>query len=181
MSGLAGVGQIAPGRGRKSSISDAVVAEIVADATSSTPDDAGFWSTRSLAAEHGVGKDTVQRIWKRLGFRPWQVDTFKVSNDPELEARLADVVGLYLDPPERAVVFCFDEKSQIQALQRSQPSLPMKPGRDEDSRLQASRDHDVVRGDEHGHRACAQSLFSTSPSQRVPGVFEDGGHSGASG
>ena len=109
VSGLAGVGQIAPGRGRRSLISDAVVAEIVADTTSSTPDDADFWSTRSLAAEHGVGKDTVQRIWKRLGFKPWQVDTFKVLNDPELEAKLADVVGLYLDPPERAGVFCFDE------------------------------------------------------------------------
>lgn len=139
VSGLAGVGQIAPGRGRKSSIPDEVVAEIVSDTTSSTPDDADFWSTRSMAAEHGVGKDTVQRIWKRLDLKPWQVDTFKVSNDPDLEAKLSDVVGLYLDPPARAAVFCFDEKSQVQALQRSQPSLPMKPGR------AGTRTHDYKR------------------------------------
>ncbi len=128
-SGLAGVGQIGPGRGRKSSISDEVVAGIVSDTASTVPDDADYWSTRSLAKQHGVGKDTVQRIWKRLDFKPWQVTTFKISNDPDLDEKLTDVVGLYLDPPERAAVFCFDEKSQIQALQRSQPSLPMKPGR----------------------------------------------------
>ena len=68
-----------------------------------------------MAAEHGVSKDTVRRVWKQLGLTPWRTDTFKVSNDPRLAEKLTDVVGLYLDPPERAVVFCFDEKSQIQA------------------------------------------------------------------
>ena len=82
-----------------------------------------------MAARHGVGKDTVARIWRAGRLRPWQVDTFKLSNDPDFEAKLVDVVGLYLDPPETAVVFSFDEKTQVQALDRTQPSLPMKPGR----------------------------------------------------
>jgi hypothetical protein len=94
------------------------------------PDDgSAFWSTRALGAKHRVGKDTVQRIWKARKLRPWQVDTFKLSNDPNFEAKLIDAVGLYLDPPERAVVFSFDEKTQCQALDRTQPSLPLKPGR----------------------------------------------------
>jgi transposase len=76
-----------------------------------------------------VGKDTVARIWRARNLKPWKVDTFKLSNDPDFEAKLIDVVGLYLDPPERAVVLCFDEKSQCQALERSQPSLPIVPGR----------------------------------------------------
>jgi len=82
-----------------------------------------------MAAHAGVGKDTVARIWRARNLRPWRVDTFKLSNDPDFETKLVDVVGLYLNPPERAVVLCFDEKSQCQALERSQPSLPLTPGR----------------------------------------------------
>ena len=94
------------------------------------PDDGSTrWSTRTMADRHGVGKDTVARIWRARKLRPWRVDTFKLSNDPDFEAKLVDVVGLYLDPPERAVVFSFDEKTQCQALDRTQPSLPLKPGR----------------------------------------------------
>lgn len=128
--GVAGVGVIAPGRGRKPEISSETVEAIVHDTLHAVPDDGSTcWSTRSLGAKHGVGKDTVQRIWKARNLRPWLVDTFKLSNDPSFEAKLVDVVGLYLDPPERAVVFSFDEKTQCQALDRTQPSLPMKPGR----------------------------------------------------
>lgn len=128
--GIAGVGVIAPGRGRKPEISAVTVEAIVHDTLHTVPDDGSrCWSTRSLGARHGVGKDTVQRIWKARNLRPWQVDTFKLSNDKDFEAKLVDVVGLYLDPPERAVVFSFDEKTQCQALDRTQPSLPMKPGR----------------------------------------------------
>jgi len=76
-----------------------------------------------------VGKDTVARIWRARNLRPWRVETFKLSKDPDFEAKLVDVVGVYLDPPERAVVFSFDEKTQCQALDRTQPSLPIKPGR----------------------------------------------------
>lgn len=128
--GIGAVGSIAPGRGRKPEISDEVVEAIVTDTLHSVPDDGSTsWTTRSLAARHGVGKDTVARIWRARRLRPWQVDTFKLSNDLAFEAKLVDVVGLYMNPPERAVVFSFDEKTQVQALDRTQPSLPMKPGR----------------------------------------------------
>jgi len=127
--GVEGVGVIAPGRGRKPEVPDEVVEAIVHDTLHETPPDATHWSTRSMAAHAGVGKDTVARIWRARNLRPWRVDTFKLSNDPDLETKLVDVVGLYLNPPERAVVLCFDEKSQCQALERSQPSLPLTPGR----------------------------------------------------
>jgi hypothetical protein len=81
-----------------------------------------------MADHAGVSKDTVARIWRARGIRPHCIDTFKLSNAPRFEEKLIDVVGLYLDPPERAVV-CFDEKSQVEALQRTQPLLPVKPGR----------------------------------------------------
>jgi hypothetical protein len=87
------------------------------------------WSTRTLGARHGVGKDTVARIWRARGLRTWKVDTFKLSSDPRFETKLVDVVGLYLNPPAAAAVFCFDERTQVQALDRTQPSLPMVAGR----------------------------------------------------
>ncbi len=94
------------------------------------PDDGStHWTTRLMANRFGIGKDTVARIWRDHNLKPWKVDTFKVSNDPRFEEKLVDVVGLYLNPPERAVVFSFDEKTQVQALDRTQPSLPMKRGR----------------------------------------------------
>jgi len=128
--GVAGIGVIASGRGRKPEIPVEVVEGIVHDTLHTVPDDGSVcWTTRSMAARHGVGKDTVARIWRARKLRPWQVETFKLSNDPNFEAKLVDVVGLYVDPPERAVVFSFDEKTQVQALDRTQPSLPMKPGR----------------------------------------------------
>ena len=124
------MGKIAPERGRKPVIAAAAVEAIVSDTLHSVPDDgSAAWSTRSMAARHGVGKDTVARIWRARGLRPWRAETFKLSTDPDFEAKLTDVVGLYVDPPERAAVFSFDEKTQVQALDRTQPSLPMKPGR----------------------------------------------------
>ena len=128
--GVDGIGVIAAGRGRKPEIAQTVIEAIVDDTLHTVPDDgSSCWSTRSLGAKHDVGKDTVQRIWKARNLKPWRVDTFKLSNDPDFESKMVDVVGLYLDPPERAVVFSFDEKTQCQALDRTQPSLPMKPGR----------------------------------------------------
>ena len=130
--GVGGVGKIAPGRGRKSWLPDGTVAAVVHDTLHAKPDDGStHWTTRLMAARHGIGKDTVARIWRDHGLKPWKVDTFKISNDPLFEEKLVDVVGLYLNPPERAVVFSFDEKTQVQALDRTQPSLPMKPGRGE--------------------------------------------------
>jgi transposase len=128
--GVDAVGTIAPGRGRKPEIDQATVDAIVDDTLHTIPDDgATEWSCRTMAERHGVGKDTVARIWRARNLRPWKVETFKLSNDPDFEAKLVDVVGLYVSPPERAVVFSFDEKTQCQALDRTQPSLPLTPGR----------------------------------------------------
>ena len=124
------VGSIAPGRGRKPVIDQDTIDAIVADTLHTVPDDGSTaWSTRTLGERYAVGKDTVARIWRARNLRPWRVETFKLSKDPDFEAKLVDVVGLYLNPPERAVVFSFDEKTQCQALDRTQPSLPLKPGR----------------------------------------------------
>jgi len=128
--GVEGVGEIASGRGRKPMLSEGTVAEVVRVTCRERPDDGStHWTTRLLAKRFGIGKDTVARIWRDHHLKPWRIDTFKVSNDPQFEEKLVDVVGLYLDPPERAVVFSFDEKTQVQALDRTQPSLPLKPGR----------------------------------------------------
>jgi len=128
--GVGAVGTIAPGRGRKPEIDQQVIEAIVADTVGTVPDDGSTgWATRTMGARHGVGKDTVARIWKARNLRPWKVETFKVSNDPRFEEKCTDVVGLYLNPPERAAVFSFDEKTQCQALDRTQASLPMKRGR----------------------------------------------------
>ena len=127
--GLAGLEKIREGRGRKPSISEETIAEIVRLTTTTTPQGATHWSCRTMAKRVGVSSATVQRIWSDLGLQPHRVDTFKVSNDPLFEEKLIDVVGLYLNPPERAIVLCMDEKSQIQALDRTQASLPMVPGR----------------------------------------------------
>lgn len=128
--GVEAVGTIAPGRGRKPEIPQEAIDAIVDDTLHSVPDDGSTsWSTRSMGCRHGVGKDTVARIWRARKLRPWRVDTFKLSTDPAFEDKLVDVVGLYVDPPERAVVLCFDEKTQCQALDRTQPSLPLKADR----------------------------------------------------
>jgi transposase len=128
--GVDGVGVIGPGRGRKSWLPEGTVAEVIRVTLTETPEDTStHWSTRTLAARLGIGKDSVARIWRDHQLKPWKVKTFKVSNDPHFEEKLVDVVGLYLNPPERAAVFCFDEKTQCQALDRTQPSLPMRPGR----------------------------------------------------
>ena len=138
--GVAGVGRVAPGRGRKVSL-DADLAERIVEATCTTrpPGGGTHWSTRKLAQELGVSRETVRRVWHAYGLSPWRIDTFKLSNDPDFVAKLFDVVGMYLDPPDRAVVFAFDEKTQVQALDRTQPSLPLKRGRAE------TRTHDYKR------------------------------------
>ena len=107
----------------------AKVEEIVWLTLHETPPGETHWSCRTMAERAGVASSTVQRIWSARGLQPHRVQTFKLSNDPRFEEKLVDVVGLYLNPPEKAVVLCMDEKSQIQALDRTQPSLPMKPGR----------------------------------------------------
>ena len=127
--GLVGFGEVAKGRGRKPSISEEKVAEIVDLTLHSKPEGETHWSCRSMAKSVGVSSASVQRIWSARGLKPHLVKTFKLSNDRQFEEKLVDVVGLYLNPPDQAVVLCMDEKSQIQALDRTQPSLPMKKGR----------------------------------------------------
>ena len=93
----------------------------------SAPKDATHWSTRSLAAKHGISRQTVSEIWRAFGLKPWRQDEFKISPDPDLVEKIRDIVGLYLNPPVAAAVFAVDEKPQIQALNRSAPTLPMLP------------------------------------------------------
>ena len=123
------LGEVKSGRGRKRTITAQKVKEIVVATTQSTPPGETHWSCRSMAKAQGVSAATVQRIWDAHGLQPHRVRAFKLSNDPRFSEKLTDVVGLYLNPPEKALVLCVDEKSQIQALDRTQPSLPMKPGR----------------------------------------------------
>jgi transposase len=118
-----------PGRGRKPTVSAAKIKAIVQATTQSKPPGQTHWSCRSMAKAQGVSPATVQRIWDAHGLKPHRVRTFKLSTDPRFSEKLTDVVGLYLNPPEQAIVLCVDEKSQIQALDRTQPSLPMKKGR----------------------------------------------------
>ena len=127
--GLVGFGEVAKGRGPKPSISDEKVAEIVDLTLHSKPEGQTHWSCRSMANRVGVSSASVQRIWSARGLKPHLVKSFKLSHDRHFEEKLIDVVGLYLNPPEKAVVLCMDEKSQIQALDRTQPSLPLKKGR----------------------------------------------------
>jgi transposase len=117
-----------PRPGRPRTVTDAQVEEVITKTLESTPKDATHWSTRSMAREVGLTQSAVHRIWRAFGLQPHRQDTWKLSRDPQFVAKVRDVVGLYLDPPERAVVLCVDEKSQIQALDRTAPILPMLPG-----------------------------------------------------
>jgi hypothetical protein len=105
------------------------VQEVLTLTLTGKPAEATHWSCRTLAKQVGISRMTVHRIWREHKLKPHRVKGFKVSNDPQFEEKLRDVVGLYLDPPEKAIVFSVDEKSQIQALDRTQPGLPMKPGK----------------------------------------------------
>ncbi len=127
--GLAGIEKDAPRGGRKPTKRNKLVRLIINKTTQEKPSNATHWSTRSLAKRLGASQSMVHRVWKANGLKPHLARTFKVSNDPHFVEKLIDVVGLYLDPPEHALVLCADEKSQIQALDRTQPGLPLKKGR----------------------------------------------------
>ncbi len=124
-----GIERERPGRGRKAVIAVEAVQDVVHTTLQVKPEGTTHWSVRSMAKASGLGKSTIHRIWKAHGLKPHRVESFKLSTDPDFEAKLVDIVGLYLNPPEHAIVLCADEKSQIQALDRTQPGLPMKPGR----------------------------------------------------
>lgn len=153
-----------PGAPRK--ISDADVEEVIVRTLEDKPDDATHWSTRDLAKRVGMSASSVGRIWRAFGLKPWQTDTFKLSEDPQFIDKVRDVVGVYLNPPEKAVVVCVDEKTGIQALDRTQPSLPMRPGQVE------RRTHDYRR---HGvtdlfaalNVATGEIVYQTRPRHRA--------------
>ncbi len=127
--GIDSLTEIKPGRGRKREISATKVKRIIRDTLQVKPRGATHWSCRSMADRHQVSSATVQRIWDAHGLQPHRVETFKLSTDPAFVEKLTDIVGLYLNPPDKAAIICVDEKSQIQALDRTQPGLPMKRGR----------------------------------------------------
>jgi transposase len=136
-----------PRSGAPRTIDDARIEAVIVATLESLPEDATHWSSRGMARACGLSTSTVQRIWRAFGLQPHRLETFKLSTDPDFVAKVRDVVGLYLSPPDRAIVLCVDEKSQIQALDRSQPMLPMRPGQP------ARRSHDYTR---HG----TTSLFA---------------------
>ena len=127
--GVAGLLQDAPRPGRKPTISARLRQRVVTMTTRQQPSNATHWSTRTMAAAVGISEASVRRIWRAHGLKPHRVETFKISNDPAFAEKLEDIVRLYLNPPEHALVLCVDEKSQIQALDRTQPGLPLKRGR----------------------------------------------------
>jgi transposase len=136
-----------PRPGRPRTISVEQVEQVVVDTLESTPKDATHWSRSKMAQRSGLSRSTIGRIWGAFELKPHLTDTYKLSNDPLFVEKVYDIVGLYLNPPEMAVVYCVDEKSQVQALARSQPAFPMMPGMPE------KRTHDYVR---HG----TTSLFA---------------------
>ena len=136
-----------PRSGRPRAVTDEDVERVITLTLESTPKDATHWSTRSMARSSGLSHTTVSRIWRAFALQPHRTETFKLSADPCFIEKVRDIVGLYLDPPDRALVLCVDEKSQIQALDRTRPLLPLRPGQVE------RRTHDYVR---HG----TTSLFA---------------------
>jgi transposase len=136
-----------PRSGTPRTIDDARIEAVIVRTLESAPPNATHWSSRGMAEASGLSVSTVQRIWRAFGLQPHRLETFKLSTDPNFVAKVRDVVGLYVSPPEHAIVLCVDEKSQIQALDRSQPMLPMRPGQPE------RRTHDYRR---HG----VTSLFA---------------------
>lgn len=136
-----------PRPGVPRTITDAQIAEVVRKTLEEKPPDATHWSTRSMAAASGISRSSVNTIWRAFNLQPHRTETFKASRDPNFVEKVRDVVGLYMSPPENAVVICVDEKSQMQALDRTQPLLPMRPGTPE------RRTHDY-------HRHGTSSLFA---------------------
>ena len=136
-----------PRPGKPRTITDEQVERVIVKTLEEQPRDATHWSTRSMAAATGMSQSAVSRIWRAFGLKPHQTETFKLSPDPQLIDKVRDIVGLYLNPPEAAVVFCVDEKAQIQAFDRSAPILPLMPG------VPQRQSHDYVRN-------CTTNLYA---------------------
>jgi transposase len=174
-----------PRPGAPRQVSDAEIERVVRMTLESTPPDATHWSTRAMAKRCGLSQTMVSRIWRAFALQPHRVEGFKLSKDPLFIEKLRDIVGLYLNPPDRALVLCVDEKSQIQALDRSQPVLPMRPGQAErrapdylrhgTTNLFAALDFKagtVIGELHHRHRAIEFRKFLETIDQRVPAGFD---------
>ena len=159
--------------GRPRSISDERVAELLRKTLQDKPSAQTHWSCRDMAAETGISKSTVHRIWSAFGLRPHRFRTFKLSNDPFFVEKVRDIVGLYLDPPTDALVLCVDEKSQCQALERTQPALPMGLGYLQGGlhpRLPPPWNHHPVCGSRRGQRQGDGPMQETASAPGVPSV-----------
>lgn len=174
-----------PRPGGPRTITDERIESVIVATLERTPKDATHWSRASMAAETGLSRSSVGRIWRAFNLKPHLVDTFKLSSDPQFVEKVRDVVGLYLDPPERAIVLCVDEKTQIQALNRSMPVLPMMPGMPERRTHDYARSgttslfaaFDVASGSVIGsihrrHRAIEFKKFLTKIDSQVPAELE---------
>ena len=152
--GLAGLERDAPRAGRTPTITIAKAQEVIRKTTQEKPSDATHWSTRTMAEAVGISEKSVRRLWRSHGLKPHLARTFKVSNDPEFTEKLEAIIGLYLNPPEHAIVLCADEKSQIQALDRRPTRITAEKGAlwDDDPRLQAQRNDHPIRCHEHARR-----------------------------
>lgn len=157
-----GLEKDAPRPGRHKRIGEKQIKIILDKTMNSTPPNATHWSIRSMAAETGLSRSTIQRVWTQHNLKPHIVETFKFSNDPRFTEKLQDVVGLYMNPPDRALVFSFDEKSQIQALDRTQLLLPIRPG------LPARQTHDYKRNGTTTLFAALNVLDGTIVSECLP-------------
>jgi transposase len=185
--GLAGLEDALRGGGPVTVLTEETVHQILAATLTPPPqslqkEGVTHWSARRLAdwlarsKKLRVSHDSIARVWRRFGLAPHRTEGFKFSTDPHLEAKIRDVVGLYLNPPENAVVLSVDEKSQCQALERSQPILPLRPGIPERQaqRVRPARHHQLVRRAQHRHRAGHRHLLPQAPAPGVPQVPQEG-------
>lgn len=174
-----------PRPGRPATVTAEQVEDVVVATLESTPDNATHWSRAKMAERTGLSKSTIGRVWKAFGLKPHRTDGFKLSNDPLFVEKVYDIVGLYLDPPESAVVLSVDEKSQVQALSRSQPAFPMMPGMPEKRTHDYFRhgttslfaamnveDGTVIASTHRRHRATEFKKFLTKIDQNVPGHLD---------
>src|SRR5262245_571191 len=160
-----------PRPGAPQTIDDARIEATIVKTLESLPKDATHWSSRGMAKESGLSVSSVQRIWRAFGLQPHRMETFTLSTDPDFVAKVRDVVGLYVSPPQHAVVLRVDEKSHLQALDRSQPMSPMRPGQPaRRSHVYAPRHDLALRGARHGDRQGYQQMLFPPPRRRVPQV-----------
>jgi transposase len=175
--GLAGLGD-EPRPGAPREIGDEKIEQVVRLTLEKTPKGATHWSSRMLAARTGLSQSTISRIWRAFGLKPHRTESFQLSTDPLLIDKVRDIVGLYLDPPHHALVLCVDEKSQIQALSRTQPVLPMRAGQQERRTHDYKRHwrHQPVCGSRYRDRQRPWQVLSTPSFGGVPRLSEENRH-----